>query len=146
MVAGVLDLSKNRQVACQVRRLVHDGFGGEGWYECLRIVVRACSRHSYVDTRSSERVLKFCNVFGSVGKLITDIRQHCSFLLHSTIMSDKIREFIEVPQQFIRDGNQVCLWCYLCPVFLLKKVLPQFLTRCTKPSQKGWSSLFHKTS
>ena len=24
-------------------------------------------------------------------------------------MSDKIREFIEVPQQFIRDGNQVGL-------------------------------------
>ena len=24
-------------------------------------------------------------------------------------MSDKIREFIEVPQQFIRDGNQVLL-------------------------------------
>lgn len=23
-------------------------------------------------------------------------------------MSDKIKEFIEVPQQFIRDGNQVC--------------------------------------
>ncbi|KAJ7786501.1 hypothetical protein B0H16DRAFT_1708660 [Mycena metata] len=33
-------------------------------------------------------------------------------------MSDKVREFVEVPQQFIRDGSQ-------------------FLTRCTKPSDKG---------
>ncbi|KAF9270602.1 secE/sec61-gamma protein [Marasmius fiardii PR-910] len=32
-------------------------------------------------------------------------------------MSDKIREFVEIPQQFVRDGNQ-------------------FLTRCTKPSQR----------
>ena len=24
-------------------------------------------------------------------------------------MSDKIREFIEIPQQFVRDGNQVSL-------------------------------------
>ncbi|KAF8347097.1 protein translocase SEC6 [Amanita rubescens] len=32
-------------------------------------------------------------------------------------MSEKLREFMEVPQQFVRDGNQ-------------------FVTRCTKPSQK----------
>ncbi|KAJ2914263.1 hypothetical protein MD484_g6152, partial [Candolleomyces efflorescens] len=32
-------------------------------------------------------------------------------------MSDKVREFIEVPQEFFHDGKQ-------------------FLTRCTKPSQK----------
>ncbi|TFK94369.1 secE/sec61-gamma protein [Polyporus arcularius HHB13444] len=32
-------------------------------------------------------------------------------------MSEKLKEFIDIPQQFIRDGNQ-------------------FLTRCTKPSQK----------
>ncbi|KAF9074809.1 hypothetical protein BDP27DRAFT_1213158 [Rhodocollybia butyracea] len=32
-------------------------------------------------------------------------------------MSDKIREFVEIPQQFAQDGTQ-------------------FLTRCTKPSQK----------
>ncbi|GLB35901.1 putative protein translocase SEC6 [Lyophyllum shimeji] len=31
-------------------------------------------------------------------------------------MSDKMREFLEVPQQFVKDGNQ-------------------FLTRCTKPSK-----------
>jgi len=23
-------------------------------------------------------------------------------------MSDKVREFVEIPQQFIQDGNQVC--------------------------------------
>ena len=28
-------------------------------------------------------------------------------LLHPANMSDRIKEFIEVPQQFIRDGNQV---------------------------------------
>ncbi|KAF8216036.1 hypothetical protein K438DRAFT_2008267 [Mycena galopus ATCC 62051] len=33
-------------------------------------------------------------------------------------MSDKVREFVEIPQQFVRDGSQ-------------------FLTRCTKPSEKG---------
>ncbi|KAF8415106.1 hypothetical protein L210DRAFT_3392301 [Boletus edulis BED1] len=32
-------------------------------------------------------------------------------------MSEKLTEFMDVPQQFIRDGNQ-------------------FLARCTKPSQK----------
>jgi len=32
-------------------------------------------------------------------------------------MSEKLNEFMEVPQQFIKDGNQ-------------------FLARCTKPSQK----------
>jgi len=37
-------------------------------------------------------------------------------------MSDKIREFMDVPQQFIRDGNQ-------------------FLTRCTKPSPKEFSQI-----
>ena len=49
-------------------------------------------------------------------------------------MSDKIREFIEVPQQFIRDGNQVLLsFKSLTPLL----TVIQFLTRCTKPSQKG---------
>ncbi|THH10549.1 hypothetical protein EW145_g1254 [Phellinidium pouzarii] len=32
-------------------------------------------------------------------------------------MSEKLKEFAEVPQQFVREGNQ-------------------FLTRCTKPTQK----------
>lgn len=36
-------------------------------------------------------------------------RQQASKPLHYTIiMSDKVREFIEIPQQFVRDGNQVC--------------------------------------
>ncbi|THH28047.1 hypothetical protein EUX98_g6143 [Antrodiella citrinella] len=33
-------------------------------------------------------------------------------------MSEKLKEFAEIPQEFIKDGNQ-------------------FLIRCTKPSQKG---------
>ncbi|KAI0309555.1 secE/sec61-gamma protein [Amylostereum chailletii] len=32
-------------------------------------------------------------------------------------MSEKIKEFVEIPQEFIRDGQQ-------------------FIVRCTKPSQK----------
>jgi len=32
-------------------------------------------------------------------------------------MSDKLREYLEVPQQFLKEGNQ-------------------FINRCTKPSQK----------
>jgi len=34
-------------------------------------------------------------------------------------MSDKIKEFVEVPQQFLKEGNQ-------------------FLARCTKPNQKEY--------
>lgn len=53
-------------------------------------------------------------------------------------MSDKVREFVEIPQQFVRDGNQVRT---LAPP--THRVLTyssfQFLTRCTKPSQKGTS-------
>ena len=26
----------------------------------------------------------------------------------STAMSEKLKEFVDIPQQFIRDGNQVC--------------------------------------
>jgi len=37
-------------------------------------------------------------------------------------MSEKLREFIEVPQEFIRDGNQ-------------------FLARCTKPNQKEFGQI-----
>ncbi|EGN93150.1 hypothetical protein SERLA73DRAFT_146028 [Serpula lacrymans var. lacrymans S7.3] len=37
-------------------------------------------------------------------------------------MSEKFKEFIEVPQQFIHDGNQ-------------------FITRCTKPSQKEFTQI-----
>jgi hypothetical protein len=49
-------------------------------------------------------------------------------------MSDKIREFIEIPQQFIRDGNQVCQ--VKCFEHSTDNAF-QFLTRCTKPSQQG---------
>ena len=53
-------------------------------------------------------------------------------------MSDKLKEFIEVPQQFIREGNQVG--------FAISKLSEhpkltfrdlQFLIRCTKPTRKG---------
>ncbi|KAG6901471.1 hypothetical protein C0995_011491 [Termitomyces sp. Mi166 len=37
-------------------------------------------------------------------------------------MSDKIREFLDIPQQFVRDGNQ-------------------FMTRCTKPSQTEFTQI-----
>ncbi|KAJ7361560.1 hypothetical protein DFH08DRAFT_684735 [Mycena albidolilacea] len=37
-------------------------------------------------------------------------------------MSDKVREFVEIPQQFVRDGSQ-------------------FLTRCTKPSDKEFTQI-----
>jgi protein transport protein SEC61 subunit gamma-like protein len=33
-------------------------------------------------------------------------------------MADTIKEFIEIPQSFVKEGTQ-------------------FMTRCTKPSQKG---------
>lgn len=52
-------------------------------------------------------------------------------------MSDKVREFVEIPQQFVRDGSQVRL---VSPGFPpLRPVLTflKFLTRCTKPSDKG---------
>lgn len=39
-------------------------------------------------------------------------------------MSDKIREFIDVPQQFIRDGNQVCPCIVSALVSLLKIAMP----------------------
>ena len=50
-----------------------------------------------------------------------------------TGVSDRFREFIEIPQQFLHDGNQICY----CP----KLTFLQFLTRCTKPTQKGTVSL-----
>ena len=57
-------------------------------------------------------------------------------------MSDKIREFIEVPQQFIREGNQVSGLSTAILRILLTNFF-QFLTRCTKPSQQGFSSCLH---
>jgi len=43
-------------------------------------------------------------------------------LISFSSMSDKVREFAEIPQQFIRDGNQVrlyVLFCALANVLLL---------------------------
>jgi hypothetical protein len=36
------------------------------------------------------------------------LSESASLQLNSSTMSDKIREFIDIPQQFIRDGNQAC--------------------------------------
>lgn len=60
-------------------------------------------------------------------------------LISSHIMSEKLKEFIDIPQQFVRDGNQVC--SCLQPLENVPQMMPlQFLTRCTKPSQKGLSN------
>ncbi|KAH7886118.1 hypothetical protein F5I97DRAFT_1808911 [Phlebopus sp. FC_14] len=37
-------------------------------------------------------------------------------------MSENLKEFMDIPQQFVRDGNQ-------------------FITRCTKPSQKEFTQI-----
>jgi len=43
------------------------------------------------------------------------IRQHNSpALISFSSMSDKVREFAEIPQQFIRDGNQVRFHVLFC--------------------------------
>ena len=49
-------------------------------------------------------------------------------------MSEKVKEFVEIPQQFLRDGNQVC---FVADLVILDADRLQFITRCTKPSQKG---------
>jgi hypothetical protein len=51
-------------------------------------------------------------------------------------MSDKIKEFVEIPQQFVRDGKQVQhIFSVDLQTYLM--MLWQFITRCTKPSQTG---------
>ena len=52
-------------------------------------------------------------------------------------MSEKLKEFIDIPQQFVRDGNQVSVTQLACPWSSLISSTRQFLTRCTKPTQKG---------
>jgi hypothetical protein len=52
-------------------------------------------------------------------------------------MSEKLKEFIDIPQQFVRDGNQVSVPQFILEPCLLTTSSRQFLTRCTKPSQKG---------
>lgn len=49
-------------------------------------------------------------------------------------MSEKVKEFVEIPQQFLRDGNQVSFFAALESLLFIGI---QFITRCTKPSQKG---------
>lgn len=96
--------------------------------------------------RPRTRPVQFCNKFFIRGRVrarekhvdhvrVTPWRRSNS---SNTIMSDKIREFIEVPQQFIRDGNQVCQMSGTARTLQTNSF--QFLTRCTKPSQQGlWS-------
>ncbi|KAG8736174.1 Sec61p translocation complex subunit [Ceratobasidium sp. 414] len=52
-------------------------------------------------------------------------------------MSDKVKEFVEMPQEFVKEGKLVS-----CSVeaALGQKTdrTPQFLTRCTKPTQKEY--------
>ncbi len=54
-------------------------------------------------------------------------------------MSDKVREFVEIPQHFLKEGNQVSRPppANVGNVAEHLLALLQFLTRCTKPSQKG---------
>jgi hypothetical protein len=49
-------------------------------------------------------------------------------------MSEKLQEFIEVPQQFVRDGRQVCLNTILS---MYELICFQFIMRCNKPTEKG---------
>jgi protein transport protein SEC61 subunit gamma-like protein len=62
-------------------------------------------------------------------------------------MSEKLKEFIDIPQQFVRDGNQVSVVQLTIENLGDFFFLHQFLTRCTKPSQKGAYrvSLAHNT-
>lgn len=51
-------------------------------------------------------------------------------------MSEKLKEFTDIPQEFVRDGRQVRVDSP--PLAVARPhAPPQFLTRCTKPSQKG---------
>jgi protein transport protein SEC61 subunit gamma and related proteins len=54
-------------------------------------------------------------------------------------MSDRVKEIIEVPQQFIREGSQVSSYIRLCTVQFL--TLYKFIGRCTKPSRTGTLSV-----
>ena len=50
-------------------------------------------------------------------------------------MSDKIKEFAEIPQEFLRDGRQVRLFQAIGQA--TADFRTQFLTRCTKPTPTG---------
>jgi hypothetical protein len=43
-----------------------------------------------------------------VGNIWEDVVKHFGHISHlQTTMSEKLKEFIDIPQQFIQDGNQV---------------------------------------
>ena len=57
-------------------------------------------------------------------------------------MSDKIREFIEVPQQFIRDGNQVHSYIFSTLASLLTIAVPSVPYALHKTFTKGLVASF----
>jgi hypothetical protein len=57
-------------------------------------------------------------------------------------MSEKIREFIEVPQQFIRDGNQVCSCIVSALLSLLNIAIPSVPYTLHKTFTKGLVASF----
>ena len=59
-----------------------------------------------------------------------------SFLLYST-MSDKIQEYIDIPRQFVKEGHQVRWNSVHNENRWLTWDSPQFINRCTKPTQTG---------
>ena len=44
--------------------------------------------------------------------------------LHTRIMSEKIQEFLEIPQEFIRDGNQVRHFILVTPIGFSHHLIP----------------------
>lgn len=43
-----------------------------------------------------------------MGNILEDVVKHFGRISHlQTTMSEKLKEFIDIPQQFIQDGNQV---------------------------------------
>lgn len=85
------------------------------------------------ETQSSRRIPSKFHPYVStpaVGTLACDIIkcQHnlaaLSLNLTRTTMSDKFREFIEIPQQFVRDGNQVCFFLSLVYFHCILSVHP----------------------
>lgn len=46
-----------------------------------------------------------------MGNILEDVVKHFRHISHlQTTMSEKLKEFIDIPQQFIQDGNQVSIF------------------------------------
>ena len=91
-------------------------------------------------TRSLKKapVQAFCNVFSTVGIHITDIRQH-NPLIHSTIISCLTKSASSLTSPNSSSAMETrCVPALSLPWYpCSRSPCPQFLTRCTKPSQKG---------